>query len=869
MRQIVITILLIALAITGYSQTGSFNRIVVRDSLFINGKWYRTIPDSVKANGGVTATGNTVSLGGTFGDDGNDRTITGHQGKTMFLESTSGSNYATDDTVSMFRIRGSGIYMESMGRLTGKLSQFNFSQNGLSVNATTPIVLTVDNGKLNRVRINPDSLEIQSPEIKLKGNVKATDSVGVGKKPTQNLDVAGKSNFDDTVRISSLLVGGLPLATPSVYTSTFRKNTAFTGSATWNGGVYSSRNNITIDNKIISPWSAYTSTSIVDISNVATIGFYRFQASGLGKAAYHDYFGRIFFGSYSGSGLNSGQNVGAEIRVQAAQVWDTTKRGTRMSFLTTKKGAIPVVDSATLSAKTALLIEDNQNLGIGINETNDSAYSARLHIRNDSTLSNTQPLIWAETFAKTFRWGVMANGDMKVPILTTQVAATPDNVLYIGADSIVKKGVLPVGTAPPTVDIIIPSDVYAVEGAEFNIYNDNITLSNYGNSDLRYDYVCTKGIQYNDRFSFTPLQADSGTYSLAINVYYKFGLIATKTISLHSTTRRAGTSNRNVVMGGDSQVAAGVITDTAKGNYSADVMVINYLGTQTTSGGNYMEARGGWTWADFTTTGRVFYKIIVSGITTPPSLGATYTNNSSTFAVREINLSGGSGYISYERTAGTNTPSVSGTLTKATGTGDASITFSSFTTVPGNPLWNGALSRMDVAGYFTNNSITLSSGDWFTMQLGTNDIFGYADTVALNAKISAVLISVDTFINAVHAVSPGINIAIVLPNPPGNQDAAGSNYTSGQTAWWFDLNVKKYMKAIISKYDNSTYKGNAVYVLGANAQIDTKNNMQTATQKINARNYSTYSRQINLVHPANSGYAQFSDAYYSLFKWYK
>lgn len=65
----------------------------------------------------------------------------------------------------------------------------------------------------------------------------------------------------------------------------------------------------------------------------------------------------------------------------------------------------------------------------------------------------------------------------------------------------------------------------------------------------------------------------------------------------------------------------------------------------------------------------------VSGVTVTPTAGATYTNNSSTFTVRATNITSGAGTIRCERTTGSNDPS-GDTLVKASGTGDASITFS-------------------------------------------------------------------------------------------------------------------------------------------------------------------------------------------------
>lgn len=75
-------------------------------------------------------------------------------------------------------------------------------------------------------------------------------------------------------------------------------------------------------------------------------------------------------------------------------------------------------------------------------------------------------------------------------------------------------------------------------------------------------------------------------------------------------------------------------------------------------------------------TGADYVSFRVSGVTTVPTLGAVYTNNSSTFTVFWNDISGGSGTIVARRTAGTNEPSASGDLTKSSGTGDATIAFS-------------------------------------------------------------------------------------------------------------------------------------------------------------------------------------------------
>lgn len=68
------------------------------------------------------------------------------------------------------------------------------------------------------------------------------------------------------------------------------------------------------------------------------------------------------------------------------------------------------------------------------------------------------------------------------------------------------------------------------------------------------------------------------------------------------------------------------------------------------------------------------YDFTVSGVTVTPTAGATYTNNGVTFTVKSTTISAGAGDI---MTTCAGAPLTSGTLTKVTGVGDATITFSS------------------------------------------------------------------------------------------------------------------------------------------------------------------------------------------------
>jgi hypothetical protein len=67
-------------------------------------------------------------------------------------------------------------------------------------------------------------------------------------------------------------------------------------------------------------------------------------------------------------------------------------------------------------------------------------------------------------------------------------------------------------------------------------------------------------------------------------------------------------------------------------------------------------------------------KFTVSGVTISPTVGATYTNNGITFIITSASIASGSGTIN---AGGSGTSAASGTLTKVSGTGPATINFSS------------------------------------------------------------------------------------------------------------------------------------------------------------------------------------------------
>lgn len=93
-----------------------------------------------------------------------------------------------------------------------------------------------------------------------------------------------------------------------------------------------------------------------------------------------------------------------------------------------------------------------------------------------------------------------------------------------------------------------------------------------------------------------------------------------------------------------------------------------------TNGGNISYYRKGYNFLD--PDPEPFYRFYVSGVN-QLNIDDVYTNNGLTFTIKEINITEGSGNIRCTYTAGSGTPEASGTLTKSSGDGDATITYTS------------------------------------------------------------------------------------------------------------------------------------------------------------------------------------------------
>lgn len=415
----------------------------------------------------------------------------------------------------------------------------------------------------------------------------------------------------------------------------------------------------------------------------------------------------------------------------------------------------------------------------------------------------------------------------------------------------------------PVPTLALPPKFYLLAGREVSLYFDNVLPD--AAADYEWDVSgLSLGQHQNERWTTNPSGAQSAT-TVTVSAIRRVDAVtvASGTTSVVGVAASANSgTTKNCLFIGDSLTQADVMTQTLLDIAGSDVMGVTLLGTRG-SGSNKHEGRGGWTISDYATAGRTFYSFTVSGVTVSPQINSTeYTNNSSTFRVQEVSLSGGSGTITCERVAGSNAPSASGTLTKTTGTGDATITFSASSTVSGNPFWiSGAL---NFPQYLTNNS--LATPDWVFIMLGTNDVFSYTSDTAAASAADGAFSTLDTLITSIKAAGAGVNVVLIPPPCPSrDQDAFGSSYGAGQTRWRFKRNIVKWCGQLYTKYTGQ--EASRIYICPATLNLDTTNNMQrAASATVNSRTAVTSERQNNGVHPATSGYQQIADGVWAFLK---
>lgn len=415
------------------------------------------------------------------------------------------------------------------------------------------------------------------------------------------------------------------------------------------------------------------------------------------------------------------------------------------------------------------------------------------------------------------------------------------------------------------VDISLPDKIYAVVGDTLQLFYRGIIKAV---DPYRFDILvaCSKGKQTPRFFEYTPAAGDVGSTTFKLSVKDDNGnTLASKTATLVTVAVPSSpSSTKNILCFGDSLTSAGTwcaeayrrLTQSGGTPAGKSLSNIVFCGQKTNAGAGYF-GEGGWSWNDYTTEGRPATRFYVNGITSL-SLGAVYTDGIQDFTIREINVTSGTGNILCNRPYGSKVnPATSGTLTKKSGSGDSTITYSNSVSASQNPVWdytNNKVSFTDYATKYCNGQIDV-----------VYTLLSWNGQSAHRTDFSSVTSAIKKFADALHSEFPNAKLKILGIQLPSLNGGVGANYGASGSGYSDQygsvVTVLNQNKAYQDFANQDAYKSFVEFV-NVSSQFDSEYNMPETTTPVNTRNSVTERRGTNGCHPSTNGYLQIGDIVY-------
>nr|DAO26778.1 MAG TPA: hyaluronidase [Bacteriophage sp.] len=418
------------------------------------------------------------------------------------------------------------------------------------------------------------------------------------------------------------------------------------------------------------------------------------------------------------------------------------------------------------------------------------------------------------------------------------------------------------------IKISLPNELSAIVGDTLQLFFRGIVAAV---NPYVYDLfvTCDKGAKYPRYFQVTPTASDIGDYdwTLTIRDNNKNVLSTAKTTLKIRDAVKSPASEINIACFGDSLTYNGVwcreahrrLTETGGTPAGKGLTNINFVGKKKNGTTGYF-GEGGWNWSDYTSARRPAFRFQVSGVTSI-SIGAVYTNNNFEYTVIEVNVTSGTGNILLGTSDASNVPTASGTLTKKSGNGDATITYSSAELDSANPLWNSETNEMDFIPYA--NEYCDGRIDCVYTLLTWNGLVSWKDD--WTSFINQVKIFADTL----HRDFPDAKMTILGIQIPSINGGIAANFGSignGITDQYGTVNTVFNMNKAYQDFANQEEYKNWVEFVNVSSQVDSEFNMPYSEEPVNTRN-SEVTEKIgtNGVHPSDSGYLQIGDVVYRNF----
>lgn len=425
-------------------------------------------------------------------------------------------------------------------------------------------------------------------------------------------------------------------------------------------------------------------------------------------------------------------------------------------------------------------------------------------------------------------------------------------------------------------EIVIPDTVTAVVGDTLQIYYDSIVKST---EEVSVQFLGTKGKALERYFEYTPSQSDVGNSSMTINVLKYSNIdssfstvIATKTITLKTVSVPSSlASEKHILCVGDSTIVAGDYVKelarricgtggTPEGNQLANVKFTGRLNKTIDGMTVGYEGFSGWSWNSYISSASKAIRFYVSGVSSLNFEAVYQDSNGCRYNIAEINVTNGTGNIRciYVMGSGTTTPPTSGTLTRISGSGDQTISYTNIDVEEFSPfVQNGDVTFTPYVTEYCGGSV-----DYVMFSLGTNVI------VNSNAEFSTIksnmLNQMDTLIGKLHEQYPSAIVLLCTLQKGSMRGGFGNNFGSAYNAnsQFYNNKVYQLNDAYIEFASTKSY----VKLVDVSGEFDTAYDYPHTMKAVNTRDATnTEMVDTNFGHPSTIGYMQMADAMYRAF----
>lgn len=359
------------------------------------------------------------------------------------------------------------------------------------------------------------------------------------------------------------------------------------------------------------------------------------------------------------------------------------------------------------------------------------------------------------------------------------------------------------------VRLILPPVIYAAPGIETNIYFENICLM-LNPADYTFDVRSPKGLQLQERWSYTPEADEAGEYPLMIEVRDASNKVVGRgTTTVRVAPPQAGTKGyATLLMTGASLTERSVYPRHVLDLSIRDPYVLlKFVGSRgpnnlPPTGELRHEGYSGWT--------------------------------AEAFATREGPLS----RSGYHKRPETGSPFV-------------------YKDSAGKPV----LDFKRYCDQFNDGK----APDFVTIQVGINDTWTATDET-IDERIDVMFGYYDQLVDMIHRLRSDTKIGVFVVSPPSASQDGFRNYRGPgkQTRWQVRRNQHRLVERFISHYGGREREH--IYLLPVYLNLDTVNHYPTFTAPRNMRSPQMVARVNDGTHPDEAGYRQNGDV---IFCWIK